>query len=627
MTHRHLIVGTAGHIDHGKSALVKALTGIDPDRLRQEKDRGITIELGFAETDLGSGRILSFVDVPGHERFVRHMVAGATGLDAVMLVIAADDGVRPQTKEHLDICTLLDIHHGLVVLSKCDAVEEEIREVVALEVREFLAGTFLAKAPLVTVSARTGEGMQSVREALEGLFEVVPERFSGGPVRLPVDRSFVLHGFGTVVTGTLASGTLREGDELEVMPGGRKGRVRGLQVHRHRVEEARAGQRTAVNVQGLDRDAIPRGSTLAAPGSLPSSRRIWARLRLLEDAPEDLGKKGGLARLHHGTCDREARIRVLRRNEDGSLAAEIRLDEKTVLLPGDRFILRRPAPVDTLGGGEVVDVRPPRTRRASLSAFDLDVADRAGRIRVRLSRAGLAGRSPQDLAGELGWVADEFERQVRQLVESGDVVAAAGFLFESEAWNGLKDGTLRELERYHQTEPLRRGMSREALRGRVCREIPQEAWRVWLETMVRQGHLRLEGEWVALAGHRVVLSGEDKALADRIEAAFRDAGLDPPEPNHVLAAEGGGRAERLLDLLVSDGRLVRIRDGRPFHAEALETLKRKLGDYAKKSRTIDVAAFKQLAGVTRKNAIPLLEHLDAERVTRRVGNVREILDV
>jgi len=326
LSRRHLVVGTAGHIDHGKSALIEALTGTDPDRLAEEKRRGITIDLGFADLPLDDHRTVSFVDVPGHERFVRHMVAGATGLDAVVLVIAADEGVKPQTREHLEICGLLEIRQGIVALSKADLTPPDLLEVVHLEVREALAGSCLESAPIVAVSARTGLGLEDLRRELGALFDRVPPRSSGGAARLPVDRSFVLRGFGTVVTGTMTAGTLAEGDEVEILPGGRRARIRGLQVHKERVREVRAGQRAAVNLQGVSTDEAPRGATLARPNSLPVSRRFWASVRILPGAPDDLVGKGGRARFHQGTCERTARIRTLSKGSDGGFDVEIVLD-------------------------------------------------------------------------------------------------------------------------------------------------------------------------------------------------------------------------------------------------------------------------------------------------------------
>ncbi len=621
---RHLIVGTAGHIDHGKSSLVRALTGIDPDRLQEEKDRGITIDLGFADLELDPERVISFVDVPGHERFVRHMVAGATGIDSVLLVVACDDGVRPQTREHLAICSLLRIRHGIVALSKSDLADGEMREVVELELREFLKGSFLEGAAVVPVSARTGEGLPELREALLALFDRVPERPAGGVARLPVDRSFVLRGFGTVVTGTLASGSLREGNEVEVLPGGRRGRIRGLQVHRRKVAEVRAGQRVAVNLQGLDRAEAPRGATVCIPNTLPLTRRIWARIELLASAPEAV-RKGGPIRFHHGTSERSGRLRIIEEPAEGEVLCEIRFGQDTVLLPGDPFILRRPAPVDTVGGGVVLDVRPPATRGRARPSMPSGARDADEAILQKLEQAGAAGREAVELAAELGLAPADLEERATGLERSGRLVRAMSVFVHAAAWEALEAASATALAMFHAKEPLRFGMSREELRSRLCRTMTPEAWRFFLERLQARGVVRLDAQRVADARHTVRLAGADAETARRIEARFRDAGLDPPDAAQLVQFEGGTRVERILDILLESGSLVRIRDGRLFHAHALETLRSKLRDYARTCTSIDVATFKQIAGVTRKNAIPLLEHLDAERTTRRVGNLREIL--
>jgi len=621
---RHLVLGTAGHIDHGKSALVQALTGTDPDRLKEEKRRGITIELGFADLDLGDGRVLSVVDVPGHERFVRHMVAGASGIDAVLLVIAADQGVQPQTREHMGICTLLGLTRGVVALSKQDLVDPELREVVALEVGELLSDSFLRDAPIVPVSARTGEGLDDLRQALSNLFSRTSPRPQEGIPRLPVDRSFVLKGFGTVVTGTLAGSSLSEGDEVEVLPGGRRGRIRGLHVHHSRVASAAAGQRTAVNLQGLECAEVPRGSTLAVPGTLHSTQRAWARLALLDNAPKNL-RRGGLVRFHQGTCERSGRFRVIGKAEDGSLCVDLFLGEPTPLAPGDRFILRRPAPVDTLGGGVIVDVRPPRRHPFDSMAFSDEALAPGFGLGLRLRRAGSAGREAAQLAPELGLTAAQLEAAGESLRAAGELVIAATGWFDGDTWRGLERRTLEKLEAFHEAEPLRQGISREELRARCDRAIPQEAWRQLLEALAGTGKIELAGDLVALAGHQVVLEGADFELSAELDRRFREAGLEPPQLEELVPAGQRARAAKLVALLVAEGRLTRIREGRLFHTAALDDLRARLREYAKRSKTIDVAAFKQLADVTRKNAIPLLEHLDAERFTRRVGNLREIL--
>ncbi|HEX5045022.1 MAG TPA: selenocysteine-specific translation elongation factor [Candidatus Polarisedimenticolaceae bacterium] len=610
---RHLVLGTAGHIDHGKSALVRALTGIDPDRLQEEKLRGITIDLGFADVTAGD-TVLSFVDVPGHERFVRHMVAGASGIDAVLLVVAADDGVRPQTREHLAICGLLGLRHGVVALTKVDAIDPDLAEVTRLEVGEALQGTFLEGAPVMPVSSRTGEGLDGLRAALIRLADTVPPRPASGLARLPVDRSFVLAGFGTVVTGTLVSGVLREGDEVELFPRGARARVRGLQTHRQRLREARAGQRVAVNLQGTDRAEAPRGATLSHPGALPVTRRIRARLRLLQGAEGALARSG-LARFHQGTSEAAGRVRVL--GERGSeLEVEITFRTDLVLLPGDRFVLRRPSPVDTFGGGEVLDVNPQAGREA---------AEAPDRGPARVAREGLAGLALTAWAREMGLAIPEAEHQAAQGVAAGSLVRVGGRLFASDAWQGAAASVAAVLRAFHEAEPLRRGMALEPLRAAAAPGLPQEAWRALLAGLAEAGTVQRDGDRVALAEHRVVMSGPDREAAERIEGRFRRAGLDPPDVEDVLRGEPGDLAARIVGWLVDEGRLTRIQDGRLFHADALADLRSRLRARAAVSRTIDVATFKELFGVTRRNAIPLLEQLDAERTTRRVGNVREIL--
>jgi len=624
MGSRHLVLGTAGHIDHGKSALVLALTGTDPDRWQEEKRRGITIDLGFADLTLDDERVLSFVDVPGHERFVRHMVAGATGIDAVIMVVAADQGVQPQTREHLEICRLLGIERGVVALTKSDLVDADLLEVVALEVRELLEGTFLEDAPIVSVSSRTGEGLDDVRGALAGLFDAVAPRSATGVPRLPIDRAFVMRGFGTVVTGTLVSGALATGDEVVVLPSQRRGRVRGLQVHHAAVERVHAGQRTAVNLQGLDCSDVPRGATLTGPGALWSTRRVWANVTLLDQAPQSL-RRGGPVRFHQGTCERAARFRVLETGDDGTLRVELYLEEPAVLAPGDRFILRRPAPVDTVGGGTIVDARPPRPKEATETAFGEDALELDTALVLRLDRVGAAGRDLDGLAAELAVTQQQLEERLTDLRQQGTIVRAGARLFDGQTWQELQQAATEHLEQFHEREPLRTGISREELRARVAKTMPQDAWRQLLEQIAAAGGARLDADKVALARHEVVLGGSERELAERIDRAFLEGGLEPPELAEAVGKPPDASAKKIVDLLIARGSLVRIQDGKLFHAGALQALVAKLAAYATESRTIDVAGFKTLAGITRKNAIPLLEHFDAQRITRRVGNNREIL--
>ncbi len=618
-------MGTAGHIDHGKSSLVHALTGIDPDRLVEEKRRGITIDLGFANLVLDDERVLSFVDVPGHERFVRHMVAGATGIDAVALVVAADAGVEPQTREHLAICRLLGVRDGVVVLTKRDLVDDDLYGAAAAEVQALLAGTFLEGADPIPVSSRTGTGLPELRRALGALFERVAARPADGVPRLPIDRSFVLRGFGTVVTGTLASGRFREGDDVEILPGRVRARIRGIEGHGSRRAAVEAGQRAALNLQGVDCAAAPRGSTVTVPGGLGTTRRIWAKVDLLDTAPDGLALRGGRARLHQGTCERDCRFRVLDSEPAGSLRVVLHLNEDTVLVPGDRFILRRPAPVDTIGGGTVIDIRPPRTRRAVDGVFRAMESGIHSVLGERVDRAGPRGRDDVDLAPELGLSRPQLHAAARALEEQGDVWRIGARWYSGRVGREIERRTREVLARMHAADPLRAGIPREELRAAVERDLPQDAWRAVLDRLLAAGLVRAGGDKIALAGHEVVLSGDEERLARRIEEEYERAGLDPPDWDALVAGEDRGRAGRIAEWLVARGTLVRIPDGRLFHAAGIDGLRARLREYGTRSRTIDVAGFKDLAGVTRKNAIPLLEYLDSQRVTRRHGNLREIL--
>ncbi len=597
-----------------------ALTGTDPDRLKEEKRRGITIELGFADVELSPKDVVSFVDVPGHERFVRHMVAGASGIEAVLLVVALDQGVQPQTREHLEICSLLGLRHGLVALTKKDLVDDELAEVVALEVRDLLAGTFLEDAPMIPVSAKTGEGIDALRGALSNLPHAQAADSAVTVPRLPVDRSFVLRGFGTVVTGTMTGPGFREGDEVEVLPGGKRARIRGLQVHHRKVASAAGGRRTACNLQGVECEDVPRGSVLCRPDTLRPTTRFWAAVRLLPHAPRRLAA-GGPVRLHHGTADYPARFRTLGES-DGVLRAVVFSATPVPLVAGDRIVLRRPAPVDTIGGGLVVDAHPPHPRHAAAADFAESASQLDRAALVRLRRAGAAGLQIGEFARLLGAPRAALERCLGTLRGEGEAVEVGGRWFAAATWQAVVVATIGSLENFHRDRPLKLGIDREGLRAKAAKGFPQEAWRALLDTLASEDTIELRGDQVCLAGHEVVLdAGRDEEL-QRIEQAFLNAGLTPPQPKEVAPGPSGAE---LVGLLVARGALVKLHDGKVFHAAALEELRRKLWEFAKQSPRIDVGAFKELAGLTRKHAIPLLEHLDAENTTRRVGNKREIL--
>ena len=635
---KSVIVGTAGHIDHGKTTLVRALTGVDADRLPEEKRRGITIDLGFADLDLGDVRV-GFVDVPGHERFVKNMLAGAHGIDLVALVIAADEGVMPQTREHFDICRLLGVASGLVVLTKADAVDEELLELVRAEAAELVAGSFLEAAPAVAVSARTGQGIEELKAALREAALNVPERSHETVTRLPVDRSFTMRGFGAVATGTLVAGELREGEELELLPVGARVRVRGLQVHGAAVRAAEAGQRTAVNLGGVETAEVERGMVLAPAGRLRPTQVLDAFVNVLADAPRPLRTRQRV-RVHHGTAEVLARVAAL--EESGEIApgasglVQLRLESPVVALPGDRFIVRSYSPQQTVAGGEILDAHAQKRRgreraaaREKLSA--LRDADNAARLAFFVESAGAAGLRRAEAAARTGWRDDVLEAAIREALKRGGVLEAEGVLAGSELLNNLLRAAVEEVEAHHKREPLSRGLARETLRERVFAHAAPELFRAALKAAADEGSLVAERELVRSSAHSLELSPEDAALRERLEAVYREAGLEAPTLEEAFARAGGRRPEhtrKILQLLLDAGVLVRVREDLLFHREALERLTAALRSYADAhapERLIDVAAFKELSGVSRKYAIPLLEYFDRERVTRRAGDRRLIL--
>jgi selenocysteine-specific elongation factor len=637
---RSIIVGTAGHIDHGKTSLVRALTGVDADRLPEEKRRGITIDLGFAELDLGDVRI-GFVDVPGHERFVKNMLAGAHGIDAVALVIAADEGVMPQTREHFDICRLLEIKSGLVVITKTDTVDEELLELVRAEAEELVAGSFLEGAAVVRISARTGQGLEELRETLHQVALQVPARLSETIARLPVDRAFTMRGFGAVVTGTLVAGEIAEGDEMELLPVGTRVRVRGLQVHGQAVERAVAGQRTAINLGGVEASLVERGMVLAPVGRLRPTQIMDARIDLLQSAPRPLRSRSRV-RVHLGAAEVLARVRVL--EEAGEIApgesglAQLRLEAPVVALASERFIIRSYSPSRTIAGGRVLDSHATKHRgreiplaRARLEALAA-ARSRATQFALFVETSEGHGMRRAEQQARTGWRDDVLEEAAREAQASGAVVDADGVYIGRMSFDRLSQAALEEVAAHHRREPLARGLLRETLRERLFSRAAPEVFRAVLAHLEREGALRSEKEFVRAGGHSVSLSPADAALRERLEQIYREAALEAPTFDEALERAtikvSREHARKILQLLIDAGALLRVRDDLFFHREALDRLVEKLREYAaqhKPERLIDVPAFKDLAGVSRKYAIPLLEYFDRERVTRRAGDRRIIL--
>jgi len=631
---KSVVVGTAGHIDHGKTALVKALTGIDADRLEEEKRRGITIDIGFAHFDLpapdGSKLRIGFIDVPGHERFVRNMLAGVGGIDLVLLVIAADESIKPQTREHFDILQLIGVKLGITVLTKSDAVDAETLDVVRLEVEEFLRGTFLQppKSPIVTVSALTGAGLDDLKKAIVAAAVEVEPRDSRALARLPIDRVFTMKGFGTVVTGTLISGTIRKDEELEVFPTGQKVRVRGVQMHGQTTDVAVAGQRTALNLAAASTEDLARGMTLAPPATLAATRSADVQLRLLSSAPRTL-KDRARAHFHSNTMETVADLRLYGKAElspGESQFAQVTLPGSALLLPGDRFIIRQLSPVVTIGGGVVLDAAPIRRMPGHESFLQVLTSGNPGPIlRTRTARRGYEGISLSRLVAETGWRTSSIEDQLAQAVNEKQLFRFGDRLVHAPAIFGLQQFILSTITDFKKENSLVGGIAREELREQVKASVG--VFTAALDLLVRDRKIEVVGDLVRLPGQGVVMKNEEAESEKKIEEAFASAGLRVPALHEVMAGlkVDKARAQKIVTLLLRDKVLVKVSQELVFHRVALEELRRQLAEYKGKSSRIDVAKFKELTGVSRKYAIPLLEYLDREHVTRRVGDVREIL--
>jgi len=668
---KHIIVGTAGHIDHGKTALVKALTGIDADRLKEEKQRGITIDIGFADLTVDDFSF-GFVDVPGHERFVKNMLAGAHGLDMVMLVVAADESVMPQTREHFDICRLLRIKSGLIVLTKSDMVDEDLLELARAEVEDYVRGSFLESAPIIPVSSKTGAGIAELKATLAKLAEHLKPKAVSAIPRLPIDRAFSIKGFGTVVTGTLIAGKIAPGDELEVLPAGVKVRVRNVQVHGKDAEVAAAGQRTAINLQGVNVDQVPRGSVLVSEGKLRPTSMVDARLELLPSAPRPLTQRARV-RLHHGTAEVMARVVILQTERVSSAASEfdsqgsefassknelrnqkelragisdrgavrpgeraiiqLRLEEPVTALPGDRFIIRSYSPQITIGGGLILDALPEKHRIrdeiARRRLEQLEVADAGERVALFIEMAGTHGTNASEIASRTGATDSQLEGLVRELIRTGRVMEAGApqLLISQNSYRVLADRVINLLSEHHRREPLSLGVSREEVRDRVFGQVRPEIFKSVIARLVNEGKVAADRDALKLSSHRPALTASDETAKQALESWLRAAGLQAGTLEDAAAATRTKieLARKLYNLLTAERRVVRIAEF-VFHVDSIDDLKARIRAQKPKNSRIDVAVFKELTGgLTRKHAIPLLEYLDREHITRRVGNEREIL--
>ena len=639
---KRVVIGTAGHIDHGKTSLVRALTGIDTDRLREEKRRGITIELGFAHLALPDGTVAGVVDVPGHERFVRAMAAGAGGIDLVVLVVAADEGVMPQTREHLDICRLLGVPRGLVALTKADLLPglgADWLGMVEQDVRAATKGTFLEGSPLVPVSATTREGLDRLVAELGRLAAEVTERPADGPAFLPIDRAFSMKGFGTVITGTLLSGELREGDEAALLPpspGVGTLRIRGVQVHGKPTPRALAGQRTAVNLAGVEPSAIRRGQALGAAGVVPPSSILDVELTLLAAAARPLRHRARLL-LHVGTAQVSATVALLDRSElpPGATAlAQLRLSERTAALPGHRFILRGFAALEgrgrTVAGGRVLAVAAPKRRRGRPDALRqlqaLAGGDADARLEAVLEGAGPAGLDLLALVGRTALAPKALQSGLERLGARGGALLfdrdRRGWVAGSVA-RALSERLVAAVDAFHRTHPLAAGVGREELRGRLPPVADPRLFQRLLAQLADRGELVIEADLVRRKGHAAAKAGGG-ALKEDVARALAAGGVAPPRVADLPVAVGASEADvhAVLKLLASEGRAVRVSSELWYDAAALGAIRDRLVAFLRERKAITTQEFKDLVGATRKHVIPLAEHFDQERVTLRVGEKR-----
>ena len=635
-----IIIGTAGHIDHGKSALVRALTGTDPDRLPEEKKRGITIDLGFADLKLDDISF-AFVDVPGHERFVKNMLAGAHGIDVLALVIAADEGVMPQTREHFDICRLLAIRQGVVVITKTDLVDNEMLALVEEEARELVLGSFLEGAPIIPVSSKTHAGFDRLKTTLKEIALKNPPRSSDLVTRLPVDRAFSMKGFGAVVTGTLISDEIVEGRELQLLPDGVRVRVRGLQVHGRSVPKATAGQRTAINLGGIDVAQLARGMVIAEPNSLQPTRILDVKIDVLPHASRGI-KSRMRVRMHIGAAEVLGRVRVLDPTSEippgKSSMAQLSLEEPVVAVHGDRFIIRTYSPAVTIAGGVVLDPfalkhRAKEIDKTTKHLQQLMSPDAKEIVCGFVRASGLTGLRVENLAAATGWKRDVLMRAIALAEDSGEVVHTDGVLVSTQNLLQLSEKVLNEVTSFHKRDPLARGMLRETLREKVFAHSCPELFVAVLDRLAKAGRLVSEKDIVRAAAHNVGLTEAESRLQHSLEDIYLKAGAEAPSIDEAFAKAGvvsaaKTQARKILQLLIDNGSIVRINNEMIFHRMVLLGLKSKLLAYGAQhepARLIDVPAFKDLAGVSRKYAIPLLEYFDRERVTRRAGDKRLIL--
>ncbi len=632
---KQVILGTAGHIDHGKTHLIKAMTGIDTDRLKEEKERGITIELGFASLDLPGGRHLGVVDVPGHEKFIKNMVAGATGIDIVVMIIAADEGVMPQTREHMEICTLLGIRYGLIAMTKIDLVDEEWLELALEDIRDFSQGTFLENSPIVPVSSLTGQGIPELIAALDQIAQGIPPRPPSSLFRLPIDRVFTMKGFGTVITGTLVSGKVSVGDTIMVYPSGITSKVRGIQVHNQSADTAEAGMRTAINFQGLDRGAVQRGEILSSPGALVPSYMLDLSFNYLASNKRPL-KNRTLVRLHAGTSEVLGHLVLLGQEElpPGQAAmVQIRLNSPVAVVKDDRFVIRSYSPVRTIGGGQILNPIPPKHKRLKPEIVQglqhLTDEDPEAIITYHIQEAGYSGVSYSHLKIMSNLTDKQLDTILQHLMSQRNILQTdkENRIFIHQAtFEQLTQKSSEFLAKYHENNPLKTGMSKEELKSKFPRLSDVKVFNLVLNQMIKNNQIVQEENLVRLADHRVSLGVDQSDIRDKILTIYQDGGLQPPYFRDVVKTLNADpkRTRDVLMHLVDEGRIVKTKDDLYFDARAVDDLKGRLVDFLKAHDEITTPQFKDMTGASRKYVIPLIEYFDSNNVTLRVGDSRKL---
>ena len=633
---KQIILGTAGHIDHGKTSLIRSLTGIETDRLKEEKARGITIELGFASMTLANGHHVGIIDVPGHEKFVKNMVAGATGIDMVAMVIAADEGIMPQTQEHMEICSLLGISHGVVVLTKTDLVDDDWLELVQEDISGFLEGTFLESAPMIPVSSTTGEGIEKLKKAIETLATSVPPRRSVSLFRLPVDRVFTMKGFGTVITGTIVSGNISVGDAVTIYPSGADSKVRGIQVHGESVESAGSGMRTAINFQGLEKSAIQRGEVVSTPGDIKPSYLMDVEFHYLLSAKKPLKNRTRI-RLHTGTSEVLGYLILLDRDAldaGDSAAVQLRLEEPVSCIKDDRYVIRSYSPVRTIGGGRILNPIPPKHKRfredvikglAGLMADDLpDI------ISFHVTQSGYAGLPFSDLKLMTNCSEKQLTNALSSLLSKRLVIQTdkeTRTLIHGDTFARLTKIASEHLAAYHVANPLKEGMSKEELKSKFPEVLGSRVFLLTLNQLVADNAVVLTADMVKLASHTVELQVDQEQLKKDIVSAYSDTALTPPYFKALCETLGVPilKAMDVLLVLVKEKELSKVKEDLYFHKPALDALKTRVLTFFDSHTEMTTADFKEMTGgVSRKYLIPLLEHYDGMNLTIRVGDTRQL---